>query len=152
MNVFDAAQMDYGYRSRTPGYPEYAHRATRDLFPTPMDAAAASQIPLLSDAAGVLADVGMYQREPETRTAGNFAMTALGVLPFIPSAWLLHQMARGGNIAADVRRLGPGGRQAGMIAGPGAETANLGMLERARQMKASGAPPDEVRQRTGWDL
>lgn len=43
------------------------------------------QIPLVSDAAGLLGDVQMYREQPETRGLLNYAMSGLGVLPFVPA-------------------------------------------------------------------
>jgi hypothetical protein len=45
----------------------------------------ASPIPVVGDVAGLLGDAAMYAAKPEERTMGNFAMTALGALPFVPS-------------------------------------------------------------------
>lgn len=41
--------------------------------------------PVIGDAAGLAADAQMYANQPETRTMGNYALTALGALPFVPS-------------------------------------------------------------------
>lgn len=46
---------------------------------------ATSVVPGLGDATGLMADALMYYEDPQSRTAGNFAMSALGALPFIPS-------------------------------------------------------------------
>lgn len=43
-------------------------------------------IPVVGDVVGLLADAAMYAAKPEERTYGNFAMTALGALPFVPAA------------------------------------------------------------------
>lgn len=45
----------------------------------------ASLIPVAGDVAGLLADAAMYAAKPEERTWGNVGLTALGVLPFVPS-------------------------------------------------------------------
>ena len=45
----------------------------------------ASPIPVVGDVAGLLGDAAMYAAKPEERTAGNMALTALGVLPFFPA-------------------------------------------------------------------
>jgi hypothetical protein len=48
--------------------------------------AGASMLPGPSgDLLGPLSDAYMYAMEPESRTPGNFALSALGALPFIPS-------------------------------------------------------------------
>lgn len=41
--------------------------------------------PIVGDAAGLAADAQMYANQPETRTMGNYALTALGALPFVPA-------------------------------------------------------------------
>jgi hypothetical protein len=46
----------------------------------------ASPIPVVGDVAGLLGDAAMYAAKPEERTLGNAAWTALGALPFVPSA------------------------------------------------------------------
>jgi len=43
-------------------------------------------IPVVGDVMGLLGDAAMYAAKPEERTLGNMALTALGVLPFVPSA------------------------------------------------------------------
>jgi hypothetical protein len=87
-------QRDIGYRQQTPGYSEYASGAISDLFPTPLDAVAAMQIPGISDAAGVVADAGRMYRDPEYRTWGNAGMMAAGALPFVPSG-MMHRAGEG---------------------------------------------------------
>lgn len=47
---------------------------------------ATAPIPLAGDISGLAADAAMYAAYPEERTLGNYAMTALGVLPIVPSA------------------------------------------------------------------
>lgn len=59
----------------------------------------ASPIPVLGDAMGLLGDAAMYAAKPEERTWGNVAMTALGALPFVPSA-----AGAMGNVAKNVSR------------------------------------------------
>lgn len=53
----------------------------------PIEAAAmaTAPVPVLGDVMGAVADAKMYASEPESRTLGNAAMTALGFAPFIPS-------------------------------------------------------------------
>lgn len=43
-------------------------------------------IPGYGDVAGLAADAAMYANYPEERTLGNYALTALGALPFVPAA------------------------------------------------------------------
>jgi hypothetical protein len=43
-------------------------------------------VPIASDLAGLAGDVQMYAEDPETRGMGNYAMSALGLLPFVPAA------------------------------------------------------------------
>lgn len=46
---------------------------------------AASMVPGIGDAAGIAADARMYLTDPKSRTKGNYAMSALGMLPFMPA-------------------------------------------------------------------
>ena len=88
-----ALQMDHGYRGETPGYPEYASRAIKDVASTPVDALALSGIPVLSDAAGVASDVNHMYQNPEERNLKNVALLGMGALPFVPS--LISRMYKG---------------------------------------------------------
>lgn len=45
-----------------------------------------SAIPIAGDITGLAADAAMYSAYPEERTMGNYAMSALGVLPLVPGA------------------------------------------------------------------
>jgi hypothetical protein len=53
-----------------------------------------SAFPLAGDITGLAADAAMYSAYPEERTMGNYAMSALGVLPLVPGAAAL-RAARG---------------------------------------------------------
>lgn len=55
-----------------------------------------SAFPVAGDVTGLAADAAMYANYPEERTLGNYALTALGVLPFVPAA----SAARAGKRAA----------------------------------------------------
>jgi len=60
----------------------------RELTPQGLFDAAAlgtAPVPVLGDVVGLGADAYRYATQPEERTAGNYALTALGALPFIPS-------------------------------------------------------------------
>jgi hypothetical protein len=46
---------------------------------------ASSFVPGIGDFTGPIADAYMYMTEPESRTMPNYAMSALGALPFLPS-------------------------------------------------------------------
>ena len=48
-------------------------------------AIATTPVPLLGDAVGLLADANRYATDPSSRTPGNFALSGLGLLPFVPS-------------------------------------------------------------------
>ena len=67
----------------TPGYNDYANQRIQDMK---TDYLANAGIPLVSDAAGLALDADMYANNPESRTLGNFAMSGLGLLPFVPGA------------------------------------------------------------------
>lgn len=47
--------------------------------------AASSVAPGIGDFTGPMADAHMYATDPSSRTPGNYAMSALGLLPFVPS-------------------------------------------------------------------
>jgi hypothetical protein len=53
-----------------------------------------SAVPIAGDITGLAADAAMYAAYPEERTMGNYAMSALGVLPFVPGVSAL-RAARG---------------------------------------------------------
>jgi len=76
--LLGAAGDVYGAAASTAG------RYARD---NPLEAAAllTSPIPVVGDAMGLLSDAKMYATDPESRTAGNMAMSALGALPFVPA-------------------------------------------------------------------
>ena len=82
-------------------------------------------VPVLGDVMGLLNDAQMYRTKPEERTPGNFALTALGALPFVPA-------------------------MAGTFAGVGAKTADVAALGKAQAMVKAGADPVEVWKATGW--
>jgi hypothetical protein len=82
-------------------------------------------VPVLGDVMGLLNDAQMYRTKPEERTPGNFALTALGALPFVPA-------------------------MAGTFAGVGAKTADVAALGKAQEMTKAGVDPVEVWKATGW--
>ena len=49
-----------------------------------MQAGATVNVPIVSDAMGLLGDALMYYRDPDSRTWTNYVGTALGMLPFVP--------------------------------------------------------------------
>lgn len=51
---------------------------------------ALSMIPGVGDIIGPVADAAMYYDQPETRTPGNFALSGLGLLPFVPGLTVFH--------------------------------------------------------------
>jgi hypothetical protein len=94
----------------------------------PMPPAAANAlfglVPGIGDVNGLVQDAAMYASDPRSRTLGNFALSGLGALPFVP------------NLA--------------MLAGPLARTADISALERARAMLKTGADDSAVWKETGW--
>lgn len=54
----------------------------------PLEAAsmATMPIPIVGDVAGLLADAQMFAQEPEARTPLNAGLSAMGLLPFVPSS------------------------------------------------------------------
>ena len=75
----------------------------RDLTGELLNAAslATAPVPVLGDIAGLAADARMYQMRPEERTMGNYALSALGVLPFVPSVSAVKTAAKGVKTAAE---------------------------------------------------
>lgn len=59
------------------------------LSPLDKIALATSPIPIVGDIAGLAADVNQFVTDPESRTILNFALSAAGVLPFVPSSSVL---------------------------------------------------------------
>jgi len=58
---------------------------SQDMKKAVLDWIATTQIPVVADAAGLLSDARMYQTQPESRGLLNYGLTALGMLPFVPS-------------------------------------------------------------------
>jgi hypothetical protein len=48
-------------------------------------ALASSPVPIAGDVMGLLADANMYYENPEELTLGNIALSAAGLLPFVPA-------------------------------------------------------------------
>jgi hypothetical protein len=92
-----------------------------------LDAAAlaTTPLPVVGDAVGLFSDLHRYANEPESRTPANYALTAVGMLPFVPAA-------------------------AGILAGKGARTADLVKLDAAQKMEKAGAPREAIWRDTGW--
>ena len=67
---------------------ELTHRPFRpvSLGTLPAAALAFGSVPVLGDILGLVADAQMYAREPESRTPANFALSSLGLIPFVPGA------------------------------------------------------------------
>jgi hypothetical protein len=72
----------------TPTITEVLTRVRQWAQENPLDAGAIalSPVPIVGDVAGLLNDARHYATDPESRTAGNFALSVLGLLPFVPSA------------------------------------------------------------------
>lgn len=60
-------------------------------------AIATTPVPVVGDVIGLLADADMYANEPESRNLLNYGLSALGVLPFVPSF-----AKRGKNVATEI--------------------------------------------------
>lgn len=88
-------------------------------------ALATSPIPILGDIVGLGADANRYINDPSSRTWGNFGLTALGALPFVPPA-------------------------AAIFAGPLAKTAKLDKKALAEGMDAAGRSREDIWKETGW--
>ena len=62
-------------------------------------------VPILGDVMGLAADARMYQTRPEERTLGNYALSALGVLPFVPSVSAVKTVGKGVKTAAEEAKI-----------------------------------------------
>ena len=76
---------------------------------TGLDAASLATVawPIVGDAIGLGADAYRYITQPEERTGANYAMSALGALPFVPSVGAAH--AAGAAVPAAIGMLRKGG-------------------------------------------
>lgn len=63
-------------------------------------------VPILGDVMGLAADARMYQTRPEERTLGNYALSALGVLPFVPSVAATKAAVRAADAAKELAKRG----------------------------------------------
>jgi hypothetical protein len=50
-------------------------------------------LPGIGDAAGLMGDASMYATDPASRTPGNYALSAAGLLPFVPAASVTEKLA-----------------------------------------------------------
>lgn len=80
----------------------------RDLTGELLSAAslATAPVPVLGDLTGLAADARMYQMRPEERTMGNYAMSALGVLPFVPSVAATKAAVRAADAVKELAKRG----------------------------------------------
>ena len=66
------------------------------LMERPLENAALATMftPVVGDVTGLLADAKMYATEPEERKISNYALTALGVLPFFPAVAAMKKVGK----------------------------------------------------------
>lgn len=64
-------------------------------------AMATSTTPVVGDVLGLAADAEMYATDPESRTPVNFALTAAGLIPLVPAASAVRNVARADTPMAD---------------------------------------------------
>ena len=63
-------------------------------------------IPVVSDIAGAVGDIQMYREDPEMRSAGNYALSGVGLLPFVPSvAGYTYKLAKKSKSKPKAKRL-----------------------------------------------
>jgi hypothetical protein len=98
-------------------------------------AISSSPIPVAGDIAGIAADAHMYKTDPASRTWGNYGLSALGLLPYIPPAAasvgaLGGLMARGGKGSVNAGKF----KQAGAIGGKGLPMDQASRMQRAKEM------------------
>lgn len=100
---WDATNRATQYQAMADGAPVGAVGAAGGMVPfqTPTDApmsfqdvmGAASFFPGVGDAAGLMGDAAMYATDPASRTPGNYALSAAGLLPFVPAASVTGKLA-----------------------------------------------------------
>lgn len=78
-------------------------------------------VPVVGDVAGGVADAYRYAKNPEERTPGNFALSAMGLLPFVPGTFI----------------------------GPSAKAWDSNMAFEAQKMLKRGEAPELVWEKTG---
>lgn len=69
-------------------------------------ALATSTTPVVGDVLGLAADAEMYATDPESRTPVNFALTAAGLIPLVPAASTIKNVARADTPMADETSIG----------------------------------------------
>ena len=74
-----------------------------EMHPLDKAALATAVVPGVGDALGVLADARMYAQEPEERTWGNYLLSAVGALPFIPSRGATKAVSEGLDMSKSAR-------------------------------------------------
>jgi predicted GNAT family acetyltransferase len=62
-----------------------------------------SAVPIAGDITGLAADAAMYAAYPEERTMGNYAMSALGVLPLVPGVSALRALRDAPDAASNTK-------------------------------------------------
>ena len=103
-------------------------------------------IPVLGDAVGLLGDAAMYAAKPEERTWGNAAFTALGALPFVPSAAARAGLTKGFSSKGLLDRdLWHGSNQAINSLDPAKYGTNTGADDAAQAFWAAGHQADANR-------
>lgn len=69
-------------------YPRRQLTTTQDALD--FGAGVTGLVPGIGDAMGLAADVHRYATEPESRTIGNYGLSLLGLLPFMPGLTVFH--------------------------------------------------------------
>ena len=87
-------------------------------------AVATTPVPVLGDLLGLAADVKRLKDNPQERTPMNIGLSALGVLPFVPSL-------------------------AGMFVGKGSKTWDALSAAKAQEMASKGVDPRQIWKETG---
>lgn len=106
----------------------------------------ASPLPVVGDVAGLLGDAAMYAAKPEERTWGNFALTALGALPFVPSAAARAGLTKGFSAKGLLDRdLWHGTNQVITAVNPARYGSNTGADDAAQAFWAAGHEADANR-------
>lgn len=88
-------------------------RAGKTMLETPqqaldLGAGLLGMVPIVGDAMGLAADLNRYRTEPESRTALNFGLTGLGLLPLMPGMTVFHGSPHKGIKQFDSSKIGTG--------------------------------------------
>jgi hypothetical protein len=138
-SIWDAAKQYL--RDASPGgalSPEVSRQGLLDTA-----ALSTAPVPLLGDALGLLADANRYATDPSSRTPGNFALSGLGLLPFVPGmtavrAGISPDYTKWGVRASEARDMGEGSKMVEFLSADGRPIGNMVFRETPEQFIIDG--------------